>query len=197
MADADRETMDRSLERLLEGNRRCLECGPHHPRQDAGRRAEVAAGQHPFAVIVGCSDSRIPPEVVFDKGLGDLFVVRLAGNVVDDMALGSVEYAVEHLGTRLVVVLGHARCGAVTAAVNHGDAPGHVHSIVKAILPAIEKARGMPGDLVDNAIRVNVAMVADRIRACEPILAPMARGGEIRVVEAYYDVTTGKVDILR
>jgi carbonic anhydrase len=185
-----------SLKKLLDGNKRCASCKQQNPRQDAKRRKEVTKGQKPFAVIVGCSDSRIPPELIFDQGLGDLFVVRLAGNIVDALALGSIEYAVEHLGTKLVVVLGHGKCGAVTAAVQSADAPGHVGGIVKAIQPAIKRARKLQGDLIENATRVNVSLVVNKIKSSKPILAEMVDKGEIEVIGAYYNIETGAVEIL-
>jgi len=185
-----------SLKKLIDGNKRCVVCKPQYPRQDARRRKEVSKGQKPFAVIVGCSDSRIPPELIFDQGLGDLFVVRLAGNIVDNVALGSIEYAVEHLGSKLIVVLGHGKCGAVTAATQGADAPGHVGAVVKAIQPAVKKARKLPGDFIDNAIRANVTLVAGKIKSSKPILAEMAEKGEIEVIGAYYNIETGAVEIL-
>jgi carbonic anhydrase len=185
-----------SLKKLLDGNKRCASCKQQNPRQDAKRRKEVTKGQKPFAVIVGCSDSRIPPELIFDQGLGDLFVVRLAGNIVDALALGSIEYAVEHLCTKLVVVLGHGKCGAVTAAVQSADAPGHVGGIVKAIQPAIKRARKLQGDLIENATRVNVSLVVNKIKSSKPILAEMVDKGEIEVIGAYYNIETGAVEIL-
>ena len=185
-----------SLKKLIDGNKRCVVCKPQYPRQDARRRKEVSKGQKPFAVIVGCSDSRIPPELIFDQGLGDLFVVRLAGNIVDNVALGSIEYAVEHLGSKLIVVLGHGKCGAVTAATQGADAPGHVGAVVKAIQPAVKKARKLPGDFIDNAIRANVTLVAGKIKSSKPILAEMAEKGEIEVIGAYYNIETGAVELL-
>jgi carbonic anhydrase len=193
---ADTLNVQQSLKKLLDGNKRCVACKQQNPRQDARRRREVTKGQNPFAVIVGCSDSRIPPELIFDQGLGDLFVVRLAGNIVDNLALGSIEYAVEHLGTKLVVVLGHGKCGAVTAATKGADAPGHVGAIVKAIQPAVKKARKLQGDLVDNAIRANVTLVTSKITSSKPILAEMAEKGKIEIIGAYYNIETGAVEIL-
>ena len=193
---ADTLNVQQSLKKLLEGNKRCVVCKQQNPRQDARRRKEVSKGQKPFAVIVGCSDSRIPPELIFDQGLGDLFVVRLAGNIVDALALGSIEYAVEHLGTKLIVVLGHGKCGAVTAATKGPDAPGHVGAIVKAIQPAVKKVQKMPGDLVDNAIRANASLVVNKIKSSKPILAEMVNKGEIEVIGAYYNIETGAVELL-
>lgn len=159
------------LQQLIAGNQRYASGHPLHPRQDTDRRTEVATGQHPFAIIVGCSDLRVPPEIVFDQGLGDIFVVRVAGNVVDNQAMGSIEYAVEHLHAHLVVVLGHEKCGAVQAAIAGGEMPGHIGSITQAIEPAVEKARHEPGDLLENAIDENVLRVVNQIKTSEPILA--------------------------
>src|SRR5216110_584585 len=131
-----------AISKLKEGNGRYAGGNLQHPGQTTERRAELANTQHPFATIVSCSDSRVPPEIVFDQGLGDLFVVRVAGNVIDDHALGSIEYAVDHLGVRLIVVLGHQSCGAVQAAretiAAKSKAPGHIQSLVTAIRPAVE-----------------------------------------------------------
>lgn len=193
---ADNFVAKQSLKKLLDGNKRYVMCKQLNPRQDAKRRKEVSKGQKPFAVIVGCSDSRIPPELIFDQGLGDLFVVRLAGNIVDNLALGSIEYAVEHLGTKLVMVLGHSKCGAVTSAVKSPEAPGHVGCIVKAIQPAIKKASKFQGDLVDNAIRVNVALVVNKIKSSKPVMAGMIEKGDVEVIGAYYNIETGAVELL-
>ncbi len=188
--------IDEALKKLISGNQRFAASKPIHPNQSTERRAEVSKGQKPFAVIVGCSDSRIPPEIIFDQGLGDLFVIRVAGNITDDVALGSIEYAVDHLGTQLVVVLGHGKCGAVTATVQGGGAHGHIGSIVKAISPAVKKAAGRPGDLTDNAIRANVELVVGAVSSSEPVLSALVKGGRIKVVGAYYDIDTGVVEFL-
>src|SRR5947209_5314090 len=126
---------DQALARLIEGNARYSRHREQHPDETLARRKELQVGQHPFAVVLSCSDSRVPPELVFDQGLGDLFVVRVAGNIAADAVLGSVEYAVEHLGTKLIVVLAHEKCGAITAAVEGGKAPGHLPALVAAIQP--------------------------------------------------------------
>jgi len=186
--------IDEALQKLIVGNQRFAGSRLIHPNQSAERRTEVSNGQKPFAVIVGCSDSRIPPEIIFDQGLGDLFVIRVAGNVVDDAALGSIEYAVDHLGAQLVVVLGHGKCGAVTATVQGGEAHGHIGSIVKAISPAVEKAKGCSGDLTDNAIKANVELVVTTIESSQPVLSELAESGRIRIVGAYYDIETGVVE---
>jgi len=188
--------INQALQTLIEGNKRFAAMNGTHPNQGKERRDEVKGGQKPFAVIVGCSDSRIPPEILFDQGIGDIFVIRLAGNIVDDTALGSIEYAVDHLGTRLVVVLGHAKCGAVTAATQGGEAHGHIGSIVQLIIPAVEQARAKSGDLIDNSIKENARLVAATISSSKPILSKMVENGKIAVVPAYYDIDTGMVELL-
>src|SRR5438876_6694729 len=162
--------------------------------QAAKRRAELTKSQHPFAVIVSCSDSRVPPEIVFDQGLGDLFVLRVAGNVINDESLGSIEYAVDHLAVRLIVVLGHQRCGAVKAAKDtiaaKGEAPGHIQSLITAIEPAVEETT--KGDL-NATIEANVKNVTQALRLSTPILKPKVDSGELKVVGAYYSLDTGTV----
>src|SRR5713101_2566934 len=163
----------------------------------AERRAELTKSQHPFAIIVSCSDSRVPPEIVFDQGLGDLFVVRVAGNVIDDHSLGSIEYAVDHLAVRLVVVLGHQRCGAVKAAKEtiaaKGKAPAHIQSLVTAIQPAVEATA--KGDL-ETTVRENVKNVVQALRSSAPVLKAEVDSGELKVVGAYYSLDTGSVAFL-
>jgi carbonic anhydrase len=163
----------------------------------AKRRAELAKSQHPIAIIISCSDSRVPPEIVFDQGLGDLFVLRVAGNVIDDHSLGSAEYAVDHLAVRLVVVLGHQRCGAVKAAKDtigaKSEAPGHIQSLVTAIQPAVEAT--VNSDL-ETTVKANVKDVVRALRSSTPILKPKADSGQIRVVGAYYSLDTGSVTFL-
>lgn len=187
---------DQAWSLLLEGNQRFVAGQPIHWHQSLERRKEVVAGQHPFAIVLTCSDSRVPPEILFDQGIGDIFVVRTAGNVADDVALGSIEYAAEHLGVQLVVVLGHQKCGAVAATVQGGAAPGHLPSIVRAIQPAVEQTRGQGGDHVDNAVRANVGLIVAQLRTCQPILAELAHAGHLQVVGAYYSLETGAVSLI-
>jgi carbonic anhydrase len=189
-------TADEALARLKAGNERFIAGQVIHPNAGADRRTEVAKGQKPYAIVVGCSDSRVGPEVVFDQGLGDLFVVRTAGNVVDDVALGSIEYAAEHCGVPVIFVLGHTRCGAVAAAVAGGEAPGHVGSIVEKIKPAVEETKGKEGDAVDNAVRANVRNVVSQLRGAGPILSGLVKAGKLRVVGGCYDLDTGKVGMV-
>ncbi len=188
--------IDGALQTLLDGNKRFAAMKQTHPNQDKNRRNEVVGGQKPFAVIVGCSDSRIPPEILFDQGIGDLFIIRLAGNIIDDTALGSIEYAVDHLGTRLVIVLGHSGCGAVTATAKGGETHGHIGTIIRLITPAVDRVKDKPGDLVDNAIRENARLVATAIASSKPILQKMVADGKIAVIPAYYSMNTGLVEML-
>lgn len=182
---------DDALAKLQAGNQRFATSNVTEGKPVAARRAETAQSQHPFAVIVGCADSRTSPELIFDQNIGDLFVVRTAGHLVAEHALGSIEYAVEHLGARLIVVLGHERCGAVKAAVATATAPGNVNSLVRDIQPAVAAAKGKPGDTLDQAIAENARMVAARIRS-EAKFGEFAK--DVRVVSGVYDLDTGKVE---
>jgi carbonic anhydrase len=165
--------------------------------QAAKRRAELAKSQHPFATIVGCSDSRVPPEMVFDQGLGDLFICRVAGNVINDENLGSIEYSVDHLGVRLILVLGHQSCGAVKAAretiAAKAKAPGHIESLITAIKPAVEATSK---EDLDATIKANVRHVVDALRSSTPILKAEVDSGKIQVIGGYYSLDTGAVTFL-
>src|SRR5437773_9021646 len=186
-----------AIAKLKEGNGRYTSGTTQHPGQTAERRTELANTQHPFATIVSCSDSRVPPEIVFDQGLGDLFVVRVAGNVIDDHGLGSIEYAVDHLGARLIVVLGHQSCGAVKAAretiAAKSKAPGHIQSLVTAIQPAVEATA--KADL-EATIKANVNDVVRALRSSTPILKAKVDSGDVRVIGGYYSLDTGSVSFL-
>jgi len=186
-----------AISRLKEGNSRYTSGNLQHPGQTAEQRTELAKTQHPFAAIVSCSDSRVPPEIVFDQGLGDLFVVRVAGNVINEEGLGSIEYTVDHLGTRLILVLGHQRCGAVDAAKQtiaaKGKAPGHIQSLVTAIKPAVEATAK---DDLDTTIKANVKNVVQTLRSSTPILKAEVDSGKIQVVGGYYSLDTGAVTFL-
>lgn len=185
-----------ALAALLAGNQRFAAGVSVRPRQSVERRVEVAGAQQPFAAIIACSDSRMPPEIIFDCGLGDLFVIRVAGNVLDDVGLGSIEFAVVTLGVGLVLVLGHSRCGAVIAAIEGSEPPGHIRSVVERIRPALAQARAAGGDLVDATIRANIAMGVAALRASQPILAQRVADGRLQVAGARYDLDTGLVHLL-
>lgn len=197
-AQAEGVDPEAALQMLIEGNARFVKMSPQHPDQSTERRAVVAKGQTPFAIILSCSDSRVPPELIFDQGLGDLFVVRLAGNIVDNSALGSIEYAAEHLGARLILVLGHERCGAVTAAVNGGKLPGHIAEIVQNIMPAVETHRGADGKAdVETCITENVNRVVKELKGAKPIISELVEAGKLAVFGAKYDLDSGTVDFYR
>lgn len=185
---------DVALTKLKDGNHRFTTSKISEGKPTAEKRAETAQSQHPFAVVVGCADSRTSPEIIFDDNLGDLFVVRTAGNVVDDHALGSIEYAVLHLGVRLIVVMGHERCGAVTAALASDKAPGHVQSLVSDIQPAVKAVKAThpePGKTLDLTIAENAREVAAKIRS-DAQLGDLAK--QVRVVSGVYDLDTGVVE---
>ena len=179
-----------ALAKLKAGNERFVTLPVSAGKPNAARRAATAQAQHPFAVIIACSDSRTPPELIFDENLGDLFVIRTAGNVIDDFVLGSTEYAVEHLGVRLIVILGHARCGAVKAAIASPTAPGHIGEIVKEIRPAVEAVQGREGDIVENSVKENITRCAAKITK-NAELGEAAK--EVRIIGGYYNLDTGKV----
>jgi carbonic anhydrase len=194
---------DGVLARLLEGNKRFVEGKLDHPRRKPEDYVPLAEGQDPLAVIVGCADSRVAPELIFDQGVGDLFVVRVAGNVISGTGVplkGSIEYAVAELDARLIMVLGHSQCGAVKAAIKHIDLqdgpPGSIGGLVDLIKPAVASAKGQPGDQLENAIRANVEGGVKRLRGLEPILAGRIKKGELKVVGAVYDLRTGRVKVL-
>jgi carbonic anhydrase len=198
-------TSDAALRRLLEGSGRFVEGkdSAAAARRSPERRAELVEGQAPFAVVVACADSRVAPELLFDQGLGDLFVVRVAGNVVASagpLVKGSIEYAVAELGVSLVLVLGHSKCGAVKAAVKHLDShdklSGSLGELVGLIKPAVERAEGRPGDRLENAIRANVEMGVERLLRFEPVVAPAVKAGKLKVAGATYDLRTGRVTVL-
>jgi len=194
-----------ALERLREGNRRFASGDPSlDSRSDRARRSELASSQQPFAAILGCSDSRVPVEIVFDQGLGDLFVIRVAGNVVAPSQIGSVEFAAERFGTRLVVVLGHSRCGAIAATLEQLQRPRenqsrNLHSIVDRIRPSIEgllatDLRHDPDNLVRQAVRANIRASVSHLRHGSPLIEQLVQGSGLLVVGAEYSLETGLVD---
>ena len=184
-----------ALKLLLEGNQRFIEGKLEHPNQSVERRTEVAKGQHPFAAVLACSDSRTAPEIIFDRGLGDLFVARVAGNVADQVVIESLDYSVKHLGVRLVMILGHNRCGAVTAAVAGHEEEGDVGPMLTELRPAVEASKGMPGDPVENAVRENVKLVMKKLATSQELSA-MVKSGELKIVGGVYDLDTGKIEML-
>jgi len=189
-------TPDEALAMLKQGNARFHDAATAARDVSHGRRQALVAGQKPFAVIVCCSDSRVPPELVFDQGLGDIFVVRVAGNVVDPVVLGSIEYGVEHLHIPLVVVLGHQNCGAVRAAVAGGHADADIQAVVDRITPSVARAKSQPSppaDITELVADLNVRNSLDTI-AASPIVSHLAHDAKVRLVGAKYHLDTGQVE---
>ena len=201
MAPAPRDlTPDQALALLIEGNQSFLRGErPASELSNAQRRLELANGQAPFAAYVTCSDSRVPPELLFGRGLGELFIIRNAGNTVDTVALGSIEYAVAQLNTPLVVVMGHESCGAVGAAVKvvteNATFPGAIGRMIEPIIPAVLRVREQQGDLLENSVRSNVRAVVQQLRSqTDPLMQEPLQAGRLKIVGAYYDLDTGAVD---
>ena len=189
-------TADAVLAELKAGNTRHVAKTYQRPNQSAARQAALAAGQDPHCAILTCADSRVPPEIVFDRGLGDMFDVRVAGNVAGNDELASLEYAAEHFHLPLIVVMGHTKCGAVQAAVTGGELHGHLPDLIGAIRPAVLRTAGLPGDKVENAVRANVENVVAQLRGSKPVLADLVTKGKVRVVGAIYSLDNGKVEWL-
>jgi carbonic anhydrase len=198
-----RPNADEALHELLAGNARFASGRPNSPRRTPADFRQLAEAQHPFATIVGCADSRVASEILFDVGKGDVFVVRVAGNVVNGagaIVKGSIEYSVAELNVPLIMVLGHSNCGAVKAAMVHLDAkdslPGAINELVELIKPAVVACKGEPGNALDNAIRKNVQISVEKLKGLEPILAPAVKAGKLKIVGGVYDLRTGKVTLV-
>ncbi|MEO6836178.1 MAG: carbonic anhydrase [Candidatus Tumulicola sp.] len=195
----DQPTPDAAVARLVEGNRRYMTDTGVNCNRNYNRRLETAAGQMPFAIVLSCADSRVPAEMVFDQRVGDLFMVRVAGNIVQPAGLGSIEYAIEHFRSPVLMVLGHESCGAVTATLevlkSGQRPPGHIGVLTDAIAPAVRDVAKQPGDVVDKAVHANVAYVAQELGAQSEIIARAASAHKLRIVKAYYALANGQVTI--
>ena len=187
---------DAVLAELKAGNAQHVAKRYQRPHQTEARQRVLASGQSPHCAILACADSRVPPEILFDQGLGDLFDVRVAGNVAGDDETASLEYAAEHLHVPLVVVMGHTQCGAVSAALEGGTLPGKLPNLMAAIRPAVNQSAHEPGNRLDNAVRANVVHVVEQLRTAKPVLSDLVATGKLRIVGAVYSVETGKVDWL-
>ena len=187
---------DAVLAELKAGNAHHVAKKYERPNQTAARQQALAASQSPHCAILTCADSRVPPELVFDQGLGDIFDVRVAGNTAGDDAVASLEYAAEHLHVPLIVVMGHTHCGAVSAAVEGGTLPGKLPGLIAELRPAVEQSAHEPGDRIENAVRDNVALVVKQLLAAKPVLSELVATGKLRIVGAVYSLETGKVDWL-
>jgi carbonic anhydrase len=190
---------DASLMLLREGNTRFITGKPQHPHQDAERRLDVSKGQEPFATVLACSDSRDPVELIFDRGVGDLFVVRVAGNIAGLSELATVEYGVGHLNTPMLVVMGHTKCGAVTAVANGAELHGHLHVLADKIKPAVDKTKAgkpEPDELVPRCIQANVWQTIEDIIKQSSVVREKLAEGKLSIVGAIYDLEQGKVSWL-
>ncbi len=198
--DSSPRTPAAAWQRLREGNARFVAGESEHPNQDASRRQSVAAGQDPFAVIFGCSDSRLAAEIIFDLGLGDAFVVRTAGQVIDDAVLGSIEYAVANLGTPLVMVLGHDSCGAVSAThgtAQSGDMPrGFQRDLIERILPSVLEAGRSGGTDVNSAVVEHTKQTASRLLEQSRIINEAVSRGEVAVIGVFYHLEDGQAELV-
>lgn len=196
-------TADEALRKLMDGNLHFIANKTTiQETSTPSIRQALTTGQKPFAIILSCSDSRVPPEIIFDQGLGEIFVVRVAGNIPDPVILGSIEYAAEHFNCPLIMVLGHKRCGAVTAAVDsQGHPHGNIGAIIKTIAPAVKQARkdvkgASKSDLVESAIDNNIKLVAKSLTKQSPVIRSLADAGKVKIIGAKYDLDDGKVRLL-
>ncbi len=182
------------IQRLKEGNERFVTDKLEGKLQDGSRREELTAGQAPKAIILSCADSRVVPELVFDSGLGELFVIRVAGNVANSSSIASIEYAVAHLGSEVIVVLGHQSCGAVTAAMSGGDNGYNLNHLLSHITPAISVSK--EGATVNEVVKKNAELTAEELKNRSAIIRGAVEQGKVKIVPAYYNLDSGKVDFL-
>jgi carbonic anhydrase len=190
---------EEALQRLLDGNKRYTANKSIDLNESESRRTELSKGQNPFATIFSCIDSRVPPELIFDRGLGDLLIVRSAGEVLDRAVLGSLQYGVAELKIPVLMVLGHEKCGAVKATIeaveSNTKGEADIDWLVEGIRPAVEKVHGQAGDVLDNTVRANVELTVERLKT-SAILAEAVQKGELKIVGARYDLDSGLVEII-
>lgn len=187
---------EEALKLLKEGNERFVKGESKHPNQTVDYREHLESSQRPHAVVIGCSDSRVPPEVIFDCGLGDIFVVRVAGTTVGNVCTGSLEFALEHLNVKLVIVLGHENCGLITKAAEGEDFHHHLGSLVQTAKLAVSNTKDKPGDPVENATKENVRLLIDRLDDMSPVIDEHYKSGKVKMIAAYYNLKSGKVDFM-
>lgn len=187
-------TPDQALQTLMQGNQRFIKRKSRNPSQNYARFVEVAKGQKPFASLLSCADSRVPSEIIFDQGFGDLFVCRVAGNVATPEEIGSLEFGSLVLGSKLIMILGHKRCGAVDATIKGAQVPGQIASLLDAIKPAVAKA-SQEGDRLENTCKANVLIQVEKLKS-SPVIAQLTAEGKVKVVGGYYDLDTGTVTMV-
>jgi len=186
---------DQALNELLAGNKRFVANKRTSPNITPSRLTEVAAGQNPFAAVLSCADSRVPVEIVFDQGLGDIFVVRNAGNIATPEEIGSLEFGTAVLGTKVLMVIGHQACGAVQATIAGKPVPGQIGSILAAIQPAVDQVKDKPGDALLNATRANVLFQITKLKK-SPVISGLINEGKLKIVGGYYDLDTGEISLV-
>jgi carbonic anhydrase len=194
------EKSNEALQKLMDGNKRFVSGSLAQKDLGAKKREELSKGQKPFATVLTCSDSRVAPELLFDQGLGDVFIIRVAGNIVDPIALGSIEYAAEHLNCPLLIILGHSKCGAVTATLEaKGEPEGNIGAIVKKIMPAAVAAKkkgGTKDEILETAIKENVKNVYADVMKNSSIINHLVKEGKLMIVGGEYNITTGKIEMV-
>lgn len=188
-------TPDKALQNLLDGNERFVKAKRRNPNQSYSRLVEVAKGQNPFASVLGCADSRVPSEIVFDQGLGDLFVCRVAGNIATPEEIGSLEFGSLVLGSKVIMVVGHERCGAVDAAIKGAQVPGQIGSLLQAIKPSVESSKEQPGDKLANACKANILAQVEKLKS-SPVLSELIKAEKLKIVGGYYDLDTGRISLV-
>ncbi|MBC6433739.1 carbonic anhydrase [Nostoc sp. HG1] len=191
----DEITPDKALQELLDGNDRFVKSKRRNGNQTHSRLLEVAKSQKPFASILGCADSRVPSEIVFDQGLGDLFVCRIAGNIATTQQIGSLEFGSLVLGSKVIMVVGHERCGAVDAAIKGAQVPGRIGSLLEAIKPSVESSKGKPGDKLENACKANILAQVEELKSSS-VLSELIKAEKLKIVGGYYDLDTGIISLV-
>ena len=186
---------DRALQDLIDGNKRFTTRHRQNSHQDYVHILQVAKAQTPFASILSCADSRVPSEIIFDQGFGDLFVCRVAGNIATPEEIGSLEFGSLVLGSKVILVMGHKRCGAVAATIKGTEVPGQISSLLTAIKPSVEKSKNQPGDPVENACKANVLIQVDKLKS-SPVISQLIDAGKLKVAAGYYDLDNGKVTLI-
>ncbi|MBW4479133.1 MAG: carbonic anhydrase [Tolypothrix brevis GSE-NOS-MK-07-07A] len=194
--NANSVSPDVALRRLLNGNKRFVQQKRNYPDQSLKRLRSLILTQHPFASVLGCADSRVPPEIIFDQGLGNLFVVRVAGNVVNDLVTGNLEYSTTVLGSQLILILGHRGCGAVAQAIKNKPLPGKMDFVVEGIKPAVERVKLTAGDIQEDAVLANIQYQVEKLAKKSTILAKLVSVGKLKIIGACYDIDTGRVTII-
>lgn len=193
----DNLSADEALKKLKQGNKRFVKLHQKHPDENAKRRKEMLNGQHPFVIILSCSDSRVPPELIFDQGLGDIFEIRNAGNVLNDHVIGSIEYAVMHCGVKLIVIMGHQDCGAINATLSGVSETKYIKALEDSIQPAVEKCILENLEVnSDNVVKAHVMQDIEELMEQDHELVEYMKKHKVKIVPAYYHLDSGKVEFL-